>query len=281
MMATPWSISSWEITSGGSRRRWWRGCRAQHVPALSLAMMPPMGRPPAMPLAKETRRAGCRTAGRRTGCRSGPRRSEPRPPAAASPFRAHSSTSLDIIPVQGQHAALALDQLHHDGAHIVPPGLPGRPVVGLGVAEALGEGEEVVVEHLLAGGRQGGDGAAVEGVVQGDDGGAALARTCRSCTFRASLIMPSLASPPPLAKNTPLMPVRWHRIWASRAARCRKQVGGVAQLQGLVRDGLDPVRVAVAQAGDADAAGEVDIGLALGAVQPGALPWSMATGKRP
>ena len=35
--------------------------------------------------------------------------------------------------------------------------------------------------------------------------------------FRASLIMPSLASPPPLAKNTPLMPVRLHRISASRA----------------------------------------------------------------
>ena len=35
--------------------------------------------------------------------------------------------------------------------------------------------------------------------------------------FLASLIMPSLASPPPLAKNTLLMPVRLQRISASRA----------------------------------------------------------------
>ena len=48
-------------------------------------------------------------------------------------------------------------------------------MVGVGVAEALGEGEEIVVEHLLAGGGQGGDGPAVEGVVQGENGAAALA----------------------------------------------------------------------------------------------------------
>ena len=35
--------------------------------------------------------------------------------------------------------------------------------------------------------------------------------------FRASLIRPSLASPPPLAKKTQLMPVRLQRISASRA----------------------------------------------------------------
>ena len=35
--------------------------------------------------------------------------------------------------------------------------------------------------------------------------------------FRASLMRPSLASPPPLAKNTQLSPVRLQRISARRA----------------------------------------------------------------
>ncbi len=41
------------------------------------------------------------------------------------------------------------------------------------MAEALREGEEVLVEHVLAGGGKGGEGAAVKGVAQGQDGAAA------------------------------------------------------------------------------------------------------------
>ena len=44
------------------------------------------------------------------------------------------------------------------------------------------------------------------------------------------------------------------------------QVGGVLQLVGLVGHGLGPGQVTVAQAVDADAAGEVQILLALGAL---------------
>ena len=51
----------------------------------------------------------------------------------------------------------------------------GVDVAGLDVLEALVEGAEVVVEHALSGGGQGGDGAAVEAVHQRDDGIAALA----------------------------------------------------------------------------------------------------------
>ena len=45
----------------------------------------------------------------------------------------------------------------------------------------------------------------------------------------------------------------------------------MAQLGTLGGDSLNPVRVAVAQAGDADAAGKVDVLPALRRVQPGAL----------
>ena len=80
--------------------------------------------------------------------------------------RAELRHRLDVVRVQGIHAALPLDQLHHHRAHVVPGGgLEARHVVGVGVAEALGEGEEKLVEVVLAGGLQGGDGPAVEGIV--------------------------------------------------------------------------------------------------------------------
>ncbi len=46
---------------------------------------------------------------------------------------------------------------------------------GGGVAEAVGEGEEIVVEHVLPGGGQRGHRPAVEGVFQGQNGAPALA----------------------------------------------------------------------------------------------------------
>ena len=72
--------------------------------------------------------------------------------------------------VHREHAALALDQLQQHGAHVLPGlGLHVGQIVGAGVAEALREGEEVLVEHVLAGGGKGGEGAAVKGVAQGQD----------------------------------------------------------------------------------------------------------------
>ena len=50
-----------------------------------------------------------------------------------------------------------------------------------------------------------------------------------------------------------------------------EQVGDVAHLHGLVVDGLGPGLVGVAQGADADAGGEVDILLALGVPEGGAL----------
>ena len=82
-------------------------------------------------------------------------------------FLAQIGQGLDHGLVQGVQAALALDELHHDAAHVVPRlGLDALQV-GVGVAEGLVEGEEVVVVAVLAGGGEGGDGAAVERAVAG------------------------------------------------------------------------------------------------------------------
>ena len=73
---------------------------------------------------------------------------------------------LDELAVKRQNAALALNQLHHDGAgHIVLPlRLHDFDVVGNRVIKALGKREEIVVETLLTGGLQRGYGTSVEGI---------------------------------------------------------------------------------------------------------------------
>ena len=58
------------------------------------------------------------------------------------------------------------------------------------------------------------------------------------------------------------------------------EVGGVLQLMGLLGDSLGPGQVAVAQAVDADAAGEIQILLALGALGIQAVAFSSAMGLR-
>ena len=194
-------------------------------------------------------------------------------------LRAQSGNGLHIVTVQGQHAALALDQLHHDGTHVVPRrGLQGGKVVGVGIPEPLGEGEEIVVEHVLAGGRQGGDGAAVEGVVQSDDGGTAPAVLVEAVLSRqlnhalvglaAAVGEEYAAHAGPLAEDL-RQPGRWLGV---------EQVGGVADLPRLLGDGVHPGLTAIAQIADADADGEVDVGVALGVVERGAL--SMVDGHR-
>ena len=122
---------------------------------------------------------------------------------------------MDEFLLHGINAALALDQLQHHGAHVVPAGLAdGVDIIGVGIAEALGEGEEILVEHRLARGRQGGDVRpwkelfSVRIVLRP---GPYLSKLY----LRASLIIPSLASAPPLAKKAALMPERRH----SRSAR--------------------------------------------------------------
>ena len=68
--------------------------------------------------------------------------------------------------VHGDDAALALDHLQHHGAdRAVQQRLDARQIPGLGVEEALCQGEELPMEALLAGGGQGVQRPAVEGLL--------------------------------------------------------------------------------------------------------------------
>ena len=141
----------------------------------------------------------------------------------------------------------------------------GVDVAGLDVLEALVEGAEVVVEHALPGGGQGSNGAAMEAVDQRDDV-VAVGTVFVEAVLAGALMAPSLASAPELPKNTLLIPVRLQSFLASLPQGGGiVEIGGVLQLVCLPGDGLGPGHIAVAQAVDADAAGEVEVLLPLGA----------------
>ena len=179
--------------------------------------------------------------------------------------------SLDHSLVQRAHAALALDQLHHDGAHVIAPLSLDALQGGVGVAEVLHEGEEVGVVVGLTGGGDGGHGPAVEGVVQGDDGAAALAVFVKA-VLPGQLDHGFVGLCAGVAKE--------HLVHARAGAEFFRQlgaglgvveVGDVTQILNLLGDGADPSRVAVAQGIDPDAAGEVDVLFPGQAVQGRAL----------
>ena len=182
-------------------------------------------------------------------------------------FIAELPDRLNILRVQRHNAALALHQLQHHRAGMAVHQLGQRlQVARRGVEEALVEGAEVVVEHLLTGGGQGGDGAAVEAVHQRDDGIAALAVVVEAVLagrldgalvgLGAGVAEEDLAHAGALAQ-----------LFGQLAAR-----GGVVEVRrmlelvGLFGHGLGPVHITVAKAVDADAAGEIQILLALRAL---------------
>ena len=174
---------------------------------------------------------------------------------------------LHIVRVQRHHAALALNEFQHHGAGVAVHQLLQRfHIARRSIQEALVEGAEVVVEHLLTGGGQGGDGAAVEAVHQRDDGIAALAVVVEAVLagrldgalvgLGAGVAEEDLAHAGALAQ-----------LFGQLAAG-----GGVVEVRrmlelvGLFGHGLGPVHITVAKAVDADAAGEIQILLALRAL---------------
>ena len=85
---------------------------------------------------------------------------------------AQVTQALEELLAGGTDAALALDGLGEDGAHIVAHLLlHGLQVVELSIAEALGQGGEPlgIVDDLLAGGGGSSQSTAVEGLQHGDD----------------------------------------------------------------------------------------------------------------
>ena len=91
-------------------------------------------------------------------------------PVCARAISAAAPAGPAGIPGKRDARRLALDRLGQDGADVlVHDVLDGLEVVELSIAEAGGQGLEVAVHRILAGGRAGREGAAVEGVLHRDD----------------------------------------------------------------------------------------------------------------
>ncbi len=130
-------------------------------------------------------------------------------------FVAQSAHSLHIVGVQRHDAALALDEFQHNGAGVAVHQLLQRlDIPRRGVQEPLIEGAEIVVEHLLPGGGQGGDGAAMEAVDHRDDVVAVLAVMVYA-VLAGGLDSALVGFSTGLPKKTLLMPVRLHSFLAS------------------------------------------------------------------
>ena len=127
------------------------------------------------------------------------------------------------------------------------------------------------MEHVLAGGGQGGDGPAMEGVLQGDDGASACAVFVIGI-LPAELNHTLVCLTAAVGKEGALHAGAGGELMGQLDIGLRvEQVGDMAQLGGLIGDGLEPLLVAVAQAVDANAGGEVNIFFALGGIQGSAL----------
>ena len=127
------------------------------------------------------------------------------------------------------------------------------------------------MEHVLTGGLQGGDGAAVEGVVEGDDGGtthAVLVKAVLSSQLDDALVGFAAAVGEEHGGHAGALAQLFGYLGVRLGV---EQVGGVLKLLCLLADRLHPGGVAVAQAGDTDAAGEIGVDLSLQAVQGRAL----------
>ena len=181
-------------------------------------------------------------------------------------FVAEGADSLHILGVQRHNTALALYQFQHDSAGVAVHHLgQGVDVAGLDVLEALVEGAEVVVEHALSGGGQGSNGTAMEAVDQRDDV-VAVSTVFVEAVLAGGLDGALVGLCARVAEEHPAHAGALAELFGQLAAGGGiVEVGGVLQLVCLPGDGLGPGHIAVAQAVDADAAGEVEVLLPLGA----------------
>ena len=181
-------------------------------------------------------------------------------------FIAELAHSLHIVGVQRHDAALALDEFQHDGAGVAVHQLLQRlDIPRRGVQEPLIEGAEIVVEHLLTGGGQGGDGAAMEAVDQRDDRGAVLAVVVHAVLaggLDGTLVSLGTGVAEEHLAHAGALAQLFGQLAAGRGV---VKVRGMLQLVGLLGNGLGPVQITVAKAVHANAAGKIQILLALGA----------------
>ena len=188
-------------------------------------------------------------------------------------FMAQLVSGLQEFLVQRQHAALALDGLHHDAGHLIflDALFQCLDIVGRHMDKAGSQGLEQLMEMILSGSRQGGQGTAMEAVYQRHDGITVrplLLGGILSCHldgafvgFRAGVGEEDLLHAGLLAQQ----------LCQFRAGLGIVQVGGVLHLAQLFGDSRHPGLVTEAESGDADAAAHIHIRLAVYIHHPAAL----------
>ena len=176
---------------------------------------------------------------------------------------------LDVFLVEGMDAAFALDHFHHDGTDVIFFAEPlhiGK-IIGFGIDEAVDEGAKVFMERVLAASRQGGNGPAVEAVLQGDDGVAAVAVfVVRILAGRLDGTFVGFGTG---VREEDLLHARLlAEFFGQDGLGFRKEdVGNMAQFMELRFNGFDPHVVTDAEVVDGNTGAEVDVFLAVHIIQ--------------
>ena len=179
-------------------------------------------------------------------------------------FCAEVCDSFNISCIQRYNATLTLYKLDHDCAHLLVTGLlECLERVCFGIDKAFGEGEEEVVENILAGCSQRRDSASVERVDQCDNPVAAGAIFVKA-VFSGDLDCAFICFCARVAEKD----LRISRAAAQGIGKLYIR-GGIVQVRDmlqsccLLRHGLYPVGVTEPERIDADAGCKVDVFLAV------------------
>ena len=249
----------------GCRRRWSRACPATMPLAASLvAMKQPTGKPPPMPLATAMT-SGVMPA--HSWANSLPVRPMPHCTSSRTSSRPCSSHSLRR-PFRNSvgadaHAALALHRLDHDGGRLRADGLLGRLQVAEGDEIEAGRRLTEALEVLLvAGSGDGGERAAVEGALEGDDApalGVAVGEVVAPRQLDGALagLRARIAEEHLVGEGRLAQPLG-QPLLAGDAV----EVGAVPERVRLLGQRGDELGMRVAQRVDRDAAGEIEVALA-------------------
>ena len=172
---------------------------------------------------------------------------------------------LDVFLIERMDAAFALDHFHHDSTDVIFFAKPlhvGK-IIGFGIDEAVDEGTEILMERVLAASRQGGNGPAVEAVLQSDDRIAAVTVFVMGI-FPDRLDGAFVGFGTGVGEEDFLHARLLAEFFSQDGLGFRKEdVGNMAQFMELRFDGFNPYVITDAENIDSDTGTEVDIFLAI------------------
>ena len=196
-------------------------------------------------------------------------------------FRRQSGRSLHEFPLQRDHAAFTLNDLHQDaGAGMGIHGfLQGGYVVGFHIKESFGQRGEVLMKCFLTRSSQGSQCTSVEAVDQRDDMEMVLPILLLS-VFPGDLDGTLIGLRSGIGEEHLFHPRPGAEFLCQQDVRLGiKQVGGVLHLGQLIRYRLDPYGIGKAEGVHRDAAGKVGIGFARIIPNGGAFTPNQGDGK--